>query len=48
MFNINPGDTLLLMADPEGGIDIVRNKAFDRFADSEYQAKRETSLDPEG
>ncbi|WP_166353417.1 AbrB/MazE/SpoVT family DNA-binding domain-containing protein [Phytoactinopolyspora limicola] len=31
LFNIRPGDTLLLLADVEQGIAIVRQDLFDRF-----------------
>ncbi|MGC5015504.1 AbrB/MazE/SpoVT family DNA-binding domain-containing protein [Streptosporangium sp. DT93] len=33
LFGIRPGDTLLLLADAEQGIAIVRQDVFDRFVD---------------
>jgi AbrB family looped-hinge helix DNA binding protein len=37
MFNIKPGDTLLLLADDKRGIAIVRRELFVQFTDSVLQ-----------
>jgi AbrB family looped-hinge helix DNA binding protein len=37
MFNIKPGDTLLLLADVQRGIAIVRQELFAEFTDSVLQ-----------
>jgi len=47
MFNIKPGDILLLMADPDRGIAIVRNEVFRQFLDSVSQAQAENPIEPE-
>lgn len=39
LFNIKPGDTLLLLADIERGIAIQRFEVFERFAQEVFQAK---------
>lgn len=39
MFDINPGDTLLLMADAERGIAIVRNDSYLKFAEAVFAAQ---------
>ena len=39
MFNIKPGDTLLLLADTEKGIAIVRHELFEAFAEAVLQAR---------
>ena len=41
LFNIQPGDTLLLMADEERGIALVENKGFLDFAASIFRAQEE-------
>jgi looped-hinge helix DNA binding domain, AbrB family len=47
MFGIEPGDTLLLLADPKQGIAIVRGDVFNHFLDSVTRAKAETPIDPD-
>lgn len=39
IFNIKPGDTLLLLGDEEQGIAIVKNDIFRHFANSILNAK---------
>ncbi len=39
MFNISPGDTLLLLADSEKGIAIERYGVFEKFADAILSGK---------
>lgn len=39
MFDIKPGDTLLLLADKERGIAIVQNKGFMDFANAIFTAQ---------
>lgn len=39
LFNIQPGDTLLLLADVERGIAIQRIEAFEQFAREIFNAK---------
>ncbi|HCF92357.1 MAG TPA: AbrB family transcriptional regulator, partial [Firmicutes bacterium] len=39
IFNIKPGDTLLLLADKERGIAIVRNEEFIQFANAIFAAQ---------
>ncbi len=39
LFDIEPGDTLLLMADKSQGIAIVRNDLFIKFADAIMNAQ---------
>lgn len=39
MFEITPGDTLLLLADQKRGIAIVSNDAYIKFADAVFQAQ---------
>lgn len=41
LFNIQPGDTLLLMADEERGIALVENKGFLDFAASIFRAQED-------
>ena len=38
MFDIKPGDTLLLLADTKRGIAIVRRELFEQFTDSVLQS----------
>lgn len=45
LFDIKPGDTLLLLADVEQGIGIVRQDLFDRFV-SEAMPTPPTKADP--
>ncbi len=47
LFHIQPGDTLLLMADEERGIAIVRNDVYSKFMDAVFEAQRRP-VDPEG
>lgn len=48
LFNIQPGDTLLLMADEERGIALVENKGFLDFASSIFQVQeKKAQEDPE-
>ncbi len=46
MFGIEPGDTLLLLADSRQGIAIVRTDVFNHFIDSINAAKAEPPQDP--
>jgi AbrB family looped-hinge helix DNA binding protein len=46
MFNIKPGDTLLLLADDKRGIAIVRHELFIQFTNSVLQTM-ENPVDPE-
>lgn len=39
MFNISPGDTLLLLADSQWGIAIERYDIFDKIADAIFAGK---------
>lgn len=39
LFDIKPGDTLLLLADKENGIAIVRNEGFMNFANAIFAAQ---------
>ncbi len=41
MFHIQPGDTLLLMADKQQGIALVENKGLLDFAKAIFQAQEE-------
>ncbi len=47
MFDIKPGDTLLLLADDKRGIAIVRRELFAQFVDHVLQTM-ETPVEPEG
>lgn len=40
LFDINPGDTLLLLADKERGIAIVQNDGFLDFANAIFEAQK--------
>lgn len=42
LFDIRPGDTLLLLADVERGIAIVRNEDYLEFANAVFNAQKET------
>jgi AbrB family looped-hinge helix DNA binding protein len=46
MFNIKPGDTLLLLADDKRGIAIVRHELFTQFTNSILQTI-ENPVEPE-
>lgn len=41
VFNIKPGDTLLLLGDEDRGIAIVNNDAFMHFADAIFKAQQD-------
>lgn len=41
VFNINPGDTLLLLGDEEKGIAIVKNEDFMNFAHAILDAQKQ-------
>lgn len=41
IFDIKPGDTLLLLGDEERGIAIVNNEAFKQFAEAIFNAQPE-------
>lgn len=45
MFGIEPGDTLLLLADPGQGIAIVRTDVFNNFLESVTRAKADKPVD---
>lgn len=47
MFGIEPGDTLLLLADPGQGIAIVRTDVFNNFLESVSRAKADKPVDPD-
>lgn len=47
MFDIKPGDTLLLLADSRQGIAIVRSDLFNDFVDSITRARSEVPEDPD-
>ena len=47
MFGIEPGDMLLLMADEERGIAIVRNDVFKKFAEEIMRAQVSSEEDGE-
>lgn len=40
VFNIKPGDTLLLLGDEEQGIAIVKNEIFKQFAEAILDAQK--------
>ena len=40
IFDITPGDTLLMLADKNQGIAIVRNDVYMNFADALFEAQR--------
>ena len=40
IFDINPGDTLLMLADKNQGITIVQNDVYMNFADALFEAQR--------
>ena len=41
LFNIQPGDTLLLLADIDRGIAIVRHEDFQQFVDSVLSTRQD-------
>lgn len=41
VFNIKPGDTLLLLGDEEQGIAIVKNEIFLQFAEATFKAQKD-------
>jgi AbrB family looped-hinge helix DNA binding protein len=45
IFNINPGDTLLLLGDEAQGIAIVKNDVFMNFADAIMKAQNSKEED---
>lgn len=47
MFGIEPGTTLLLLADPKKGIAIVRNDVFANFTASIIGATSDEPIDPD-
>jgi AbrB family looped-hinge helix DNA binding protein len=48
MFDIKPGDTLLLLADVQQGIAVLRNDVFTQLADSILAAQQQRPTDPAG
>lgn len=44
LFNIKPGDTLLLLADKTQGIGIVQNDGFMNFANSIFSAQENPEM----
>lgn len=47
LFGIEPGDTLLLLADVEKGIAIVRNDVFRQFTEAVMEAQLQPPAEPE-
>jgi AbrB family looped-hinge helix DNA binding protein len=47
LFDIKPGDTLLLLADKDQGIAIVQNAGFLDFANAIFSAQKKTEEDDE-
>jgi len=47
MFGIEPGDTLLVLADPKQGIAIVRTDVFNHFLESISAANASSPEDPD-
>ncbi len=47
IFNINPGDTVLLLGDETQGIAIVRNDVFINFAEAVLSAQSDRRSDDE-
>lgn len=45
MFNIQPGDTLLLLADKERGIALVENSGYLEFAEAIFRAQEKQEDD---
>ena len=48
LFGIEPGDTLLLMADVKQGIAIVQNDAYMKFVDAVFSVPQEPPVAPDG
>ena len=48
LFGIEPGDTLLLMADVKQGIAIVQNDAYMKFVDAVFSVQQEPPVAPDG
>lgn len=48
LFDIEPGDTLLLMADVHQGIAIVPNEAYNQFINAVFAAQQEPPASPGG
>lgn len=47
LFGIEPGDTLLLLADVNQGIAIVQNDAYMKFMDAVFRVQQEPPLTPD-
>ena len=47
IFDINPGDTLLMLADKNQGIAIVQNDVYMNFADAVFEAQHRTPEEAE-
>ena len=47
IFDINPGDTLLMLADKNQGIAIVQNDVYMKFADAVFEAQHRTPEEAE-
>lgn len=47
LFNIQPGDTLLLLADKQQGIALVSNEAYTQFANAIFAAQRGETVEEE-
>ena len=47
IFDINPGDTLLMLADKNQGISIVQNDVYMNFADAVFEAQHRTPEEAE-
>ena len=48
LFGIEPGDTLLLIADVKHGIAIVQNDAYMKFGDAVFSVQQELPVAPDG
>lgn len=48
LFGIEPGDTLLLLADKAQGIAIVPMDAYSQFMDAVFAAQKQPPVEPEG
>lgn len=47
IFDINPGDTLLMLADKNQGIAIVQNDVYMNFVDAVFEAQHRTPEEAE-
>ena len=47
IFDINPGDTILMLADKYQGIAIVQNDVYMNFADAVFEAQHRTPEEAE-